>query len=222
MNRSHSLAILSALFLLVLLLPATAGSGLDVKKALTLEAFNRTNLNETLAMADTNTQKKSHKQVMSLKTKPRPEHIAFNVTDPAAVAQWYCDHLGMRIVRRSPPPSNTHFIGDSAANILFELYNNPSAPIPRYDSLSHMAMHVAFMVNDVKAIRDSLIAAGAKLMEDVTSTPTGDQVLMLRDPWGRAIQFVKRISPMLKPTGIRPEHLALNVPDHQRMAKWYV
>jgi len=160
--------------------------------------------------------------VVALKSQPRPEHIAFNVSDPAAVAKWYCDHLGMKLVRTSPPPSNTHFIGDPAGNILFELYNNPSAPVPNYDSLSHMALHVAFMVKDVKAIRDSLIAAGAKLVEDITSTPTGDQVLMLRDPWGRAIQFVKRVSPMLKPDGIRPEHLALNVPDPQRMAQWYV
>jgi glyoxylase I family protein len=221
MNKSHSLTFLSAFFLLVLLHPPVAVSGSATKKALSPGVLNRTNPNQTTAMTDTNTQKKSHGRVVQLKSKPRPEHIAFNVADPAAVAKWYCDHLGMKVVRKSPPPSNTHFIGDSAGNMLLELYNNPSAPIPDYASFSHMAMHLAFMVDDVNAIRDSLMAAGAKLVEDTVIT-TGDQVLILRDPWGLAIQFVKRVSPMLKPTGIRPEHLALNVPDPQRMAKWYV
>jgi glyoxylase I family protein len=222
MNRCHSLAFLSTFLLLVLLPPPRAVLGSGTKKALSSGVLNRTNLNQTAAMTDTNTQKKPHGKVVALRSKPRPEHIAFNVTDPVAVAQWYCDHLGMKIVRKSPPPSNTHFIADSAGNMSFELYNNPSAPIPHYGSLSHMALHLAFMVEDVKAMRDSLIAAGAKLVEDVTSTSMGDQVLMLRDPWGRAIQFVKRVSPMLKPAGIRPEHLALNVSDPVRMTQWYV
>ena len=124
-------------------------------------------------------------------------------------------------MRKSLPPANTHFIGDIAGNMTFELYNNPDVPVPEYASLSHMALHLAFMVDDVKAMRDSLLAAGAKLVEDITITPSGDQVLMLRDPWGLAIQFVKRISPMLVPTGIRPEHFALNVADPQSMTNWY-
>jgi catechol 2,3-dioxygenase-like lactoylglutathione lyase family enzyme len=143
------------------------------------------------------------------------------VKDPAAVAKWYCDHLGMKIVRKSVPPANTHFIGDTAGNMTFELYNNPDVPVPEYASLSHMSLHLAFMVDDVKAMRDSLLAAAAKLVEDITITPAGDQVLMMRDPWGLAIQFVKRISPMLVPTGIRPEHFALNVADPQSMTNWY-
>ena len=30
------------------------------------------------------------------------EHVAFNVPDPAAAAEWYARHLGMRVVRRVP------------------------------------------------------------------------------------------------------------------------
>ena len=29
----------------------------------------------------------------------RLEHIAFNVEDPAGLAAWYCEHLGMRVAR---------------------------------------------------------------------------------------------------------------------------
>jgi catechol 2,3-dioxygenase-like lactoylglutathione lyase family enzyme len=172
-------------------------------------------------MAPLSESSESFDHIVSLKKQPRPEHIAFNVKDPAAIAKWYCDHLKMKIFRKSPPPGNTHFVGDSAGNMLFELYNNPDVPVPDYASWSHMSLHLAFMVDDVKAMRDSLIGAGAKLVEDITVTPIGDQVLMLRDPWGLAIQFVKRVAPMLAPTGIRPEHLALNVADPQRITNWY-
>jgi len=61
-----------------------------------------------------------------------------------------------------------------------------------------MAIHVAFMVNDINTIKTKLISAGATLVEDITKTPAGDLVLMLRDPWGEPIQFVKRAVPMLK------------------------
>jgi hypothetical protein len=50
----------------------------------------------------------------------------------------------------------------------------------------------------LKAIRDSLIAAGAIVIDDSTTIPNGDQILMMRDPWGLSIQFVKRAEPMLK------------------------
>ncbi len=182
---------------------------------------NNIDLHESEIIMNKTNQVKKEDQIVSLKKQPRPEHIALNVKDPAAVARWYCDHLGMKIVRKSLPPGNTHFIADSSINMMFELYNNREVPVPDYASLSHMSLHLAFMVDDVKAMRDSLIAAGAKLVEDITITPTGDQVLMLRDPWGLAIQFVKRISPVLKPTGVRPEHFALNVPDPKSMTNWY-
>jgi catechol 2,3-dioxygenase-like lactoylglutathione lyase family enzyme len=181
---------------------------------------NRIDLNGRVLMINS-TDQTSKDQIVRLKQKPRLEHIAFNVTNPAAIAKWYCDHLKMKIVRKSLPPENTHFICDTAGNMAFELYNNPSVPIPEYRKLNHLALHLAFMVDDVKSIRDSLLVAGATLVEDVATTPAGDQVLMMRDPWGFAIQFVKRISPMLTPAGIRTEHFAQNVADPQSMTNWY-
>jgi len=54
--------------------------------------------------------------------------------------------------------------------------------------------HVAFMVD---AVRRKLIAAGATPVGEVTTTPAGDKLAMLRDPWGLAIQFLRRADPML-------------------------
>jgi uncharacterized glyoxalase superfamily protein PhnB len=154
--------------------------------------------------------------------KPRLEHIAFNVNDPAVAARWCCHHLGMTIVRSLPPPANSHMVLDSAGRVKLELHNDPTAPIADYASLDHNSMHLAFMVDCMTAIRDSLLAAGATLVDDVSTTPTGDKVLMMRSPWGLAMQFVERVTPMLEPGRFRLEHFELNIPDPPGMVKWYV
>jgi glyoxylase I family protein len=149
-------------------------------------------------MVITMSQNKPYHQSMNSLLKPRLEHIAFNVTDPIAAAQWYCDHLGMIVRRKGPPPVNVRFISDSAGKIMFELYNNISAPVLEFGSLNPLCLHIAFIFDDLKAIRDLLIAAGAKVADDITTIPNGDQILMMSDPWGLSIQFVKRVEPMLQ------------------------
>jgi glyoxylase I family protein len=134
---------------------------------------------------------------MNTSSKPRFEHIALNVPDPIAAAKWYCEHLGMNVMRKGPPPVNVHFISDSAGKILFELYNNSSAPVLDFGSLNPLCLHIAFMSDDLKAIRDLLVAAGAKVSDDISTIPNGDQILMMSDPWGISIQFVKRAEPMV-------------------------
>ena len=44
---------------------------------------------------------------------------------------------------------------------------------------------------------DRLVTAGAKLVDDLFFNAVGDQLVMLRDPWGVPLQLVKRTTPML-------------------------
>ncbi|MEO5822605.1 MAG: VOC family protein, partial [Vicinamibacteraceae bacterium] len=44
----------------------------------------------------------------------RIEHVALNVADPRAMADWYVTHLGMRVVRRVEGPPHTRFLADVA------------------------------------------------------------------------------------------------------------
>ena len=129
----------------------------------------------------------------------RLEHVALNVADPAKMAQWYVDNLGMKVVREGPAPVNMRFIADSGGNMMLELYNNPPDAVPDYAAMNPLLLHVAFMVDDVDTVRARLIAAGATAVADVTFTPAGDKLAMLRDPWGLAIQLVHRAEPMLQP-----------------------
>jgi len=128
----------------------------------------------------------------------RLEHVGLNVVDPNKAAQWYVENLGMKVVRQSPAPVNARFLADSGGNMMLEIYHNPPEAVPNYASMDPLLLHVAFMVDDVDAARQKLIAAGATPVGEATTTPAGDKLAMLRDPWGLAIQFVRRADPMLK------------------------
>jgi len=127
----------------------------------------------------------------------RLEHVAINVEDPVEMAKWYCENLGMKIVRKGPPPINMHFISDAGDNMMLEIYTNPPDAVPNYRSMDPLMLHIAFMVDDVKKTRRRLVSAGATAVGEVTVTDSGDELAMLRDPWGVPIQFVKRANPML-------------------------
>ena len=103
----------------------------------------------------------------------------------------------MKVVRKGEPPVNMRFISDAGGNMMLEIYNNPPDAVPNYRSMDTLSLQVAFMVDDVKPITRKLIAAGATIAADVNTTPAGDELVMLRDPWGIPIQSLKRAEPML-------------------------
>jgi len=119
------------------------------------------------------------------------EHTAYPVTDPAAVAAWYVTHCGMRIIRETGPPTWTHFLSDSAGGVI-EIYNNPRVTPPTYATMDPLLLHIAFATDNVPAERARLIAAGCTEAEPIVVTPAGDTLVMLRDPWGFALQLCHR------------------------------
>ena len=125
------------------------------------------------------------------------EHVAWQAADPEAVAAWYCENLGFRVVRRNNDPARTHFLADSSGRVLVEIYNNPAAAVPDYARQHPLVLHMAFKVDDPAASRDVLLKAGCSIVDDVFVTPAGDQLCMRRDPFGFAIQLCKRATPMV-------------------------
>ncbi len=127
----------------------------------------------------------------------RMEHVGLNVADPIKMAQWYVANLGMKVVREGPAPINARFLADSGGHMMLEVYHNPPDAVPNYAAMDPLLLHVAFMADDIDATRQKLLAAGATPAGEVTTTPAGDKLAMLRDPWGLAIQFCRRADPML-------------------------
>ena len=117
------------------------------------------------------------------------EHIGFNVAEPQKVMDWWCANLGF---------TQTHpaFVVDSTGQMAIEFYRNDAAPIPDYTAISPLTLHIAFLSEDVDADAARLVAAGATLLETVHMP--GFDMAMLRDPFGLAIQFVTRGTPILR------------------------
>jgi glyoxylase I family protein len=155
----------------------------------------------TLALSQGNKDKPQRLVRVERNTAPgnrvRMEHLGLNVADPIKIAQWYVDNLSMKVLREGAAPTNNRFVGDAGGNMMLELYHNAAAAVPDYAALDPQQLHVAFFVDDVEAVRGKLLAAGAKAVDEVTTTPAGDKLAMLRDPWGLPIQFVHRANPML-------------------------
>jgi glyoxylase I family protein len=123
------------------------------------------------------------------------EHVAFNVADPVAVAAWYGKHCGLRIVRHIPLPAQTHFLADDSATVL-EVYHNPPEQVPDYRNMNPLLFHLALASADPAADAQRLIAAGASFVEELCPAE-GTLLIMLRDPWGLALQLCKRTKPLL-------------------------
>jgi catechol 2,3-dioxygenase-like lactoylglutathione lyase family enzyme len=125
----------------------------------------------------------------------RLEHCALQVPDAPALADWYVKHLGCAVERAGGAPSWVRFL--AAGPVLIEIYQGSSAPTPDYRSRHPAQFHLAFVSENLKADRERLLEAGATIAEDCFTNPVGDELLMLRDPWGIGLQLVKRARPML-------------------------
>lgn len=126
------------------------------------------------------------------------EHVALNVAEPVAMAQWYVKYLGMRVVRRLTEDPHTHFLADESGRVVIEIYHHIKAAIPDYAALDPLVLHLAFTAADIEAARDRLLQAGATSAAEITTTPAGDQMTFLRDPWGVVVQLVKRAWPLME------------------------
>jgi glyoxylase I family protein len=125
------------------------------------------------------------------------EHIALNVSDPVALADWWVQHLGMRVVRQVDGPPFTRFLADGAGRTVLEVYRQEVAAVPDYAAMHPMMLHVAFLSGDVKADHRRLLAAGASDASQPALASNGDELAIVRDPWGVCVQLVKRSQPML-------------------------
>jgi catechol 2,3-dioxygenase-like lactoylglutathione lyase family enzyme len=125
------------------------------------------------------------------------EHVAINVEKPTAMVNWYVEHLGMKVVRANNDSNQTHFIVDDAGVVIVEVYNNPASPMPDYRGMNPLMFHIAFSVSAMQPEIDRLVAAGATQEIEINTTPAGDQLVFLRDPWGVPLQLAQRAKPLL-------------------------
>lgn len=122
------------------------------------------------------------------------EHYAINVEDSVKVADWYIEHCGLTAKVAMTDAPYTRFLADDTGRVFIEIYSNPSAPIPDYASMNHLQYHLAFETADAEAEQERLMAVGCTLVEEL-NPQTGTRLIMLRDPFGIALQLCQRATP---------------------------
>ena len=80
---------------------------------------------------------------------------------------------------------------------MIEIYNNPRCEVPDYASQDPLLMHLAFVCQEIEETVGRLCAAGCRVETGPEVTPAGDNLAMLRDPWGLSIQLCHRAEPMV-------------------------
>ena len=122
------------------------------------------------------------------------EHVAFVVRDPEAVSSWYCDHLGLREIRRGG--GGDIFVSDDEGSTILQLEDarlvGEEETIADHWSRDARQLHLAFSTDDVNGLCHRLLEAGATMEGDIIVTADGDEMVLLRDPWGLPFQLVKR------------------------------
>ena len=125
------------------------------------------------------------------------EHVALDMKDPVAFCDWWVKNLGFTVTLSNPGPGFCHFIVDETGQVAFEVYRAAdSKTAPNYAKQSPLKLHLALLSRNVAKDAKRLVAAGATLLEEVHRP--GFDMAMLRDPFGVALQLVKRGKPVLR------------------------
>jgi catechol 2,3-dioxygenase-like lactoylglutathione lyase family enzyme len=125
------------------------------------------------------------------------EHVALQVPDALATARWYVEHLGLTVKMRGVEPPYGHFLADDGDTVMLEIYSFADVQTPHYKQQEPRQLHLAFVSKDLAADVKRLVEAGAQSVSGPERTPKGDEIAMLRDPWGVCIQLVRRARPLL-------------------------
>jgi catechol 2,3-dioxygenase-like lactoylglutathione lyase family enzyme len=121
------------------------------------------------------------------------EHIGFSVRSPIEMAQWYERVLGFRIAFSAHDAKKAvAFVEDSSGHSVLELGQLPGIE-PLCDVSTHpLQFHIALASDDPQQDADYLVRNGASFIEECTIKRPGEQLLLLKDPWGNSIQLARR------------------------------
>jgi len=114
-------------------------------------------------------------------------HVSFAVSDLEASRRFYGELLGLREIPRPDLPfaGAWYEVGDAQVHLIVPPPGAPlGAPPP---SLSPLAGHAAFAIDDYEAVRDALRARGVELLE--AGAEAGQ--LFLRDPDGHVLELIR-------------------------------
>ena len=125
------------------------------------------------------------------------DHPSIACYDVEGLAEWYCRHLGMRIIASNDktPPSMLLGYGESPKDGAMIELMPATDPGPRPATFTRFQpgiRHVALRVSDFDAAYESLKALGSAFTGDVGQALGGGKTVLFRDPEGNELQIVQR------------------------------
>lgn len=133
------------------------------------------------------------------------DHVGLSVADLDAQAEWYARALGLVQLEPGGIPAvglRVVFLVDPGHGWAIELLNRPgSQRAPRATSAPEHVLtqgygHICLRVDDVDALYDRLIAAGASpIMPPGASPVSGVRMAFVADPEGNFIEMLDRPGP---------------------------
>ena len=131
------------------------------------------------------------------------EHIAIAAQDTAALARWYCDTLGFKVVVEGRSQGTgkglvqgTWFVGPAEGGALVEIVPATEAPRTTRDRNDPGWSHLAFTVTDFDAVVASLQAKAVQFNGDIIGTPGERRLAFFPDLEGNVLQLVQRPHPL--------------------------
>jgi glyoxylase I family protein len=103
--------------------------------------------------------------------------------------QWYTKHPGLKIVFQLQVEPFTVFLANDSGRVMIEIYKNPADEIPPYRKMNPLLLPLAFVSESLESDTNNL--PEATLLSD-DNLKDGSHKVMMRHPWGLALQFCKR------------------------------
>ena len=125
------------------------------------------------------------------------DHPAISCYDVRKQIEWYCSHLGMKVIASNgqTPASVVVGYGQSVRDgAMIELMpakdeGPPPTDVPRF---APGIRHIAFRVTDFDRAYAQLKAAGVEYLFETAQAVGGGRIVSFRDPEGNELQIVER------------------------------
>jgi hypothetical protein len=125
------------------------------------------------------------------------------------MGEWYRDHLGFTIIRSAGDDMDgVSFLSESEGNTILEFGRLPEGPPLDSRSLLPLQLHIAIECEDPTVEAERLVRAGAELLGESPRNQQKGEKVLIRDPWGYAIQLVSRKNKLSQNKGLthQPSH----------------
>lgn len=118
-------------------------------------------------------------------------HTKLRVSDLDRAIRFYEAAFGYAVRSRRPGPEGSEIAfmglpGETAEIQLCQYPGEDAVAVPE------RLMHLAYRVDDLEAVLAGALAAGATLVSEPYTLPSGSRVAFLADPQGYAIELVQK------------------------------